>query len=246
MFGRRPAGGPCRPRRRHSPRGTAPGRAPAAAGHHGPSHQRSPLPLDRLHGIGTLGPKESLVRRRSRQPQRSGRPVRSGRHAHRGHGREPLVDREPARPAVRSSRRRRRRWRRRTGRAARRRRGRTPGEGSSGRPRCRAGLAWCPVHVAARVAGLVDAHPSVRGDAIDDRRSAGSRRRCPGRAGSITKGNPNPDGSPSAMSFQVSPASSDRYTLPWNCMNRRSGRSGARCMLWTQSAWEPSRSSSGT
>src|SRR6266550_3506578 len=55
-----------------------------------------------------------------------------------------------------------------------------------------------------------------------------------------------PLGKPSAISFQDEPASSLRYTRPWNCMNSRSAAAAARCMLCTQRAFVPARASSGT
>ena len=66
-----------------------------------------------------------------------------------------------------------------------------------------------------------------------------------GSSGSMTIGKPKSDGSPSAMLTHVSPASSERYTPPWNCMKSRSGRVGDRCMLWTQRSIVSSRFSSG-
>ena len=66
-----------------------------------------------------------------------------------------------------------------------------------------------------------------------------------GSSGSTTIGNPKSEGRPSAIDVHVSPASSERYTPPWNCMKSRSGCLGARCMLWTQSVMVSSRASSG-
>jgi hypothetical protein len=48
------------------------------------------------------------------------------------------------------------------------------------------------------------------------------------------------------MLVQLSPASSERYTPPWNCMNMRSGRVAARSMLCTHSAISSGGASSGT
>ena len=50
---------------------------------------------------------------------------------------------------------------------------------------------------------------------------------------SIASGKPKSDGSPSPISVHDSPASSERYTPPWNCRNIRSGRRGARCRSCT-------------
>ena len=66
-----------------------------------------------------------------------------------------------------------------------------------------------------------------------------------GSAGSIASGKPKSDGRPSATSVHDSPASSERYTPPWNCMNIRSGRLGARSMWWTQRPASSSGVSSG-
>ena len=64
-----------------------------------------------------------------------------------------------------------------------------------------------------------------------------------GSAGSSTIGKPKSDGSPAPTSVHDSPASSERYTPPWNCMNIRSGRAAARCRSWTHSVIDGSASS---
>jgi hypothetical protein len=76
--------------------------------------------------------------------------------------------------------------------------------------------------VGTSVAGFIDAHAAVGGDAIRYRRRAGSRRRCRGRrgrpsagsrwsAGSTISGKPKSEGSPPPpISVQLIPASSER------------------------------------
>ena len=102
---------------------------------------------------------------------------------------------------------------------------RTPGAGSSGGRR-QGGRSREPSR-SPRVPGLEHADPTVRGDAI----TVGVHRNHPCGVGiRRVRDDREPEvrRQPPAMSTHDRPASSERYTPPWNCMNRRSGRSGER------------------
>ena len=129
-----------------------------------------------------------------------------------------------------------------------RRPGRTRAAGRSGRPRVRATRRRAASTTVHRRASRTPAR-RPRASRGRSRPSVGSRRRCRDRSGRARAGSRSPRAGPRRCQLQFWPASSERYTPPWNWMNIRSGDrawrvpSGARTADSTPRA--PPRAGSG-